>query len=197
MSDPFDPAEFVRHRTAIAADAIAASGRALDRATADAARRVAATLARGGKLLLCGNGGSAADAQHVAAEFVGRFLADRRALPALALSTDSSALTAIANDHGFDRVFARQVEALGAAGDLLVAISTSGRSANILAAAEQARHQGIEVIALTGMEPSPLAGRADLTLAVSSSYTPHVQQAHITLLHVICELVERELFGAA
>jgi D-sedoheptulose 7-phosphate isomerase len=196
VSDSFDAPGFVRNRTSMAADAIAASGRALDQATVDAAHRIAAIFSAGGKLLLCGNGGSAADAQHVAAEFVGRFLADRRALPAVALTTDSSALTAIANDHGFDQIFARQVEALAHPGDLLLAISTSGKSANILAAAEQAHRQRVEVIALTGIGPSALAELADLTLAVASSYTPDVQQAHITLLHIICELVERELFGA-
>jgi D-sedoheptulose 7-phosphate isomerase len=196
VSDSFDAPGFVRNRTSTAAEAIAASGRALDHATVAAAHRIAAVLSAGGKILLCGNGGSAADAQHVAAEFVGRFLVDRRALPALALTTDSSALTAIANDHGFDQVFARQIEAFAAAGDILIAISTSGRSANILAAAEQARRQQVEVIACTGMTASPLAERADLTLAVASTYTPDVQQVHITLLHIICELVERELFGA-
>ena len=194
-TDHFDPTEHVRRQIAEAAGVLTRTGDALHAQLADAAKRCGDALMHGHKLLLCGNGGSAADAQHIAAEFVGRFLQDRKALPAIALTTDTSSLTAIANDYGFDRVFSRQVEGLGAAGDVLIAISTSGRSPNIVAAAEQARRQQITVIALTGEAPSALAELADVVLAVPSGYTPHIQQAHITLLHVLCELVERQLFG--
>lgn len=193
--DPLDPREHVRKQLRAAGDVLALTGERLNGQLADAAKLCGDALAAGHKVLLCGNGGSAADAQHIAAEFVGRFLKDRRSLPSIALTTDTSAITAIANDYGYEKVFSRQVEGLGAAGDVLIAISTSGRSPNIIAAADQARKQGIKVIACTGEAPSALAERADVTLAVPSGYTPHIQQAHITLLHVLCELVERQLFG--
>lgn len=160
---------------------------------AAAAARIAAALARGNKLLLCGNGGSAADAQHFAGEIVGRFLRERAGWPAIALTVDTSVLTCIANDYGYDRVFARQVEALGRAGDLLVAISTSGRSANVCAAAAQARAQGMAVIALTGPAPSPLAEISDLAFAIADAFTPHVQQAHLAIIHVLSQLVEERM----
>jgi D-sedoheptulose 7-phosphate isomerase len=172
------------------------TGQQLAGALATAARAVGDALARGNKVLLCGNGGSAADAQHIAAEFVGRFLKDRRALPAIALTTDSSNLTAIGNDYGFEQVFSRQVAALGVSGDVLIAISTSGKSPNILAAAQVARDARISVIGLTGAAKSALAELSDVALAVPSTYTPHIQQAHISLLHILCELVEQQLFGA-
>jgi D-sedoheptulose 7-phosphate isomerase len=159
-------------------------------AAADAVTRA---LSRGNKLLLCGNGGSAADAQHIAAEFVGRFMRERRALPAIALTTDASILTALGNDYGFDRVFARQVEALAVPGDILIAMSTSGRSPNILAVSDEARRRGLDVIALTGAAPSTLGDRATTLLAVPSLYTPYIQQAHITLLHTLCDLVDQSL----
>lgn len=149
----------------------------------------------GGKLLLCGNGGSAADCQHLAAEFINRLTRDRerRALPALALTTDTSYLTAYANDHGFDGVYARQIEAFGTAGDVLLAISTSGSSANVLAAADAARRRGMAVIALLG-EAGRLAAAADVAIKVPSRDTQLIQQVHLAVEHLICELVERALF---
>jgi D-sedoheptulose 7-phosphate isomerase len=162
---------------------------------ARAAVVIAESFRRGGKLLLCGNGGSAADCQHVAAEFVNRLSKDRerRALPALALTTDTSCLTAYANDYGFDGVYARQVEAFGTAGDVLLAISTSGSSPNVLAAAETARARGIAVVALVG-NTGPLTGAADVAIGVPSSDTQLIQQVHLAVEHLICELVERALF---
>jgi D-sedoheptulose 7-phosphate isomerase len=152
-------------------------------------------LSRGNKILLCGNGGSAADSQHIATELVVRLQRERRALPAIALTTDTSLLTAAANDFGVDAMFRRQVEALGRRGDLLIAISTSGKSANILAAVKAAKKLGLKVMALTGRKPNPLARLADLTLDVPSKDTQRIQEAHITLLHIICRQTEYCLFG--
>src|SRR5437867_1425791 len=157
---------------------------------------VAEALAAGRKLLLFGNGGSAADAQHLAAEFVGRFQRERRPLRAIALTTDTSALTAIANDYGYDEVFARQVRALGAPGDVALAISTSGRSPSVLRAVAACRELGIEIIGLTGGDGGTLAGLADLCLRVSAStHAARIQETHILIGHVLCELVDRRLFG--
>jgi D-sedoheptulose 7-phosphate isomerase len=157
---------------------------------------VAQALAAGRKLLLFGNGGSAADAQHIAAEFVGRLMRERRPLPAIALTTDTSALTAIANDYGYDHVFARQVRALGAAGDVAVAISTSGGSPSVLRAVEACRELGLTTIGLTGGDGGALAGLVDVSLCVSAStFSARIQETHILIGHVICELVDRRLFG--
>jgi phosphoheptose isomerase len=157
----------------------------------EAADAVAAVFEAGGKLLVCGNGGSAADAQHLAAELVGRFRAsERKALPALALTADSTVLTAWANDVGYDDVFARQVQALGRAGDVLVAISTSGRSRNVVRALEAARRQGLRTVALLGGDGGDAVGLADLPLVVPSVDTQHVQEMHIALIHLLCQLVE-------
>ena len=153
-----------------------------------------ATLAAGHKVLLCGNGGSAADAQHIAAELVGRFVVERRGLPAIALTTDSSALTALANDYGYDVVFARQVEALGRPGDVLVAITTSGRSKNVVAAIAAARACGMKVIALTGGGGRELVASCDAGVAVPSGETARIQECHIAIGHAIAELVDRLLF---
>ena len=159
---------------------------------------IAGALRGGRKLLLFGNGGSAADAQHIAAEFVGRFLRERRPLPAIALTTDTSALTAIGNDYGFDDVFARQVRALGVRGDVALAISTSGRSPNVLRAVEAARDGGLKVVALTGGDGGALAAAADVSLRVSAStLSARIQETHILIGHVICELVDQRLFGDA
>jgi len=159
---------------------------------------IAGALRDGRKLLLFGNGGSAADAQHIAAEFVGRFLRERRPLPAIALTTDTSALTAIGNDYGFDDVFARQVRALGVRGDVALAISTSGRSPNVLRAVEAARDGGLKVVALTGGDGGALAAAADVSLRVSAStLSARIQETHILIGHVICELVDQRLFGDA
>ena len=157
---------------------------------------IADALAAGRKLLLFGNGGSAADAQHLAAEFVGRFQRERRPLPAIALTTDTSALTAIANDYGYDEVFARQVSALGAAGDVALAISTGGRSPSVLRAVDVCRELGIKTIGLTGGDGGTLARLVDLSLHVSAStHAARIQETHILIGHVLCELVDRRLFG--
>lgn len=159
-----------------------------------AALRAALCLAGGGKILLCGNGGSAADAQHLAAEFVNRFLMDRPALPALALSTDTSALTAIGNDLDFSQVFARQVEALGRKGDLLVGISTSGNSANVLAALRTARRTGLFTVGLTGQSGGGMARLCHILLETPTRHTPLVQELHIAAGHLFCQLTDYYLF---
>jgi D-sedoheptulose 7-phosphate isomerase len=159
------------------------------------AERIAQALRSGGKLLLAGNGGSAADAQHIAAEMVGRLVKDRAPLAAIALTTDTSALTAIGNDYGFDQVFARQLRALGRRGDVFVAISTSGRSPNILAALQVARDLGLVTVGFARAGQSPMHPLCDLVLAAPSEETALIQQLHITAAHAICHLVERELFG--
>ena len=161
----------------------------------EAARKIIAAFRAGGKLLVIGNGGSAADAQHIAAELVGRFKMKRKALPAIALTTDTSLLTALANDDGYDTVFSRQIEALAVDGDVLLAITTSGVSRNILKAVEKARARGVFVIVLTGKSGLKLKEMADLTINVPSDNTPRIQEAHITIGHIICHLVEKELFG--
>ncbi len=150
----------------------------------------------GRKVLVCGNGGSAADAQHFAAELVGRFARERRAWPAIALTTDTSILTAVGNDYGFDRVFARQVEAHGQPGDVLVGISTSGGSPNVVAAVETARSRGLVTVGLTGRDGGALGRAVDVHVNVPSPSTARIQEVHTTLLHVLCDLVERELVDA-
>src|SRR5438876_3364646 len=158
---------------------------------------IIACFQRGNKLLLFGNGGSAADAQHIAAEFVNRYLIERPPLPAIALTTDTSALTAIANDYGVADLFAKQVRALGQKGDVAIAISTSGNSANILRALAVCREMSIRTIGLTGGSGGKMASTVDHLLCVSAtSVTPRIQEAHILITHVICELVELVLFGA-
>lgn len=159
---------------------------------ADVAGRMSAAIRQGGKVMFCGNGGSAADAQHLATELLGRYLLDRRALPALALTTDSSALTAIGNDFGFEEVFSRQIEGLGRPGDLLVAISTSGNSRNVLAAITAARSMGIVTVGLTGSGGGQMAALCDICLRVPSDHTPRIQEMHIALGHLLCELVETD-----
>lgn len=154
------------------------------------ARGMEEVLRAGGKILLCGNGGSAADSQHIAAEFVVRFKANRQALPAIALTTDSSVLTATGNDFDFDHIFARQVEALGREGDLLIAISTSGTSRNVLQAAARAKAMGLRVYSFTNEDGGELAGMTDLNFFAGSRLTSHAQEMHITALHAISELVE-------
>ncbi len=148
-------------------------------------------LTSGRKVLLCGNGGSAADAQHIAAELVGCYEKQRRSWPAIALTTDTSALTAVSNDLGYDQVFARQVAGLAQAGDVLIAISTSGKSKNVLRAAERARELRCKTIALTGATAEPLGSLCDMALAVPSSRTSRVQEAHITIGHLWCEMVDQ------
>ncbi|MGC2239022.1 MAG: D-glycero-beta-D-manno-heptose 1-phosphate adenylyltransferase [Pyrinomonadaceae bacterium] len=150
-------------------------------------------VSKGNKILLCGNGGSAADAQHIAAEFVGRYETERVALPAIALTTDTSALTALANDYGFEKVFARQVDALARPGDVLIAISTSGDSPNVLAAVMKARQIGCEIIGLTGTKGKKLAALCDRCILVPSLRTSRVQEAHITIAHIWCEIIDEKI----
>jgi phosphoheptose isomerase len=164
---------------------------ALDAAAiARAARLIRDAALAGRKILLCGNGGSAADAQHVAAELVGRYVVERRPLAAIALTTDTSALTAIANDYGYDHVFARQVEALGAPGDVLVAITTSGTSKNVVAAVAAARARGMQVIGLTGARGAAFVAGCDAGVAVPSTVTARIQECHIAIGHLWCEAVD-------
>jgi D-sedoheptulose 7-phosphate isomerase len=165
------------------------------RAVAAAAESAVACLEEGGTIYFCGNGGSAADAQHLAAELSGRYLLDRPPLAAESLTTNTSALTAIGNDFGFDQVFSRQLEGVGAPGDVLVAITTSGRSANVLRAVEVARSLGMVVIGMTGSGGKRFAAGCDHALVTPSAATPHIQEGHIAMGHALCELIERSLFG--
>jgi D-sedoheptulose 7-phosphate isomerase len=160
------------------------------------AEALIATLRAGGKVLFCGNGGSAAQAQHLAAELVGRYLRERRPLPGLALTTDSSTLTAVANDYRFDEVFRRQIDCLALPGDALVALSTSGTSADVVLAAQAARARQVTVLAFTGHSGGELIKHADLALLVPSVDTPIVQEIHLAVGHVLCDLVERALIAA-
>jgi D-sedoheptulose 7-phosphate isomerase len=183
--------------------ALRESGRTMARLERQAARAVAAAAGAlvtafqsGGTVYFCGNGGSAADAQHLAAELAGRFRAERPALAAVALTTNSSALTAIGNDYGFDQVFARQLEGLGVTGDVLVAISTSGDSANVRLAVEVAHRQGMTVIGMTGPVGRRFAALCDVALVTPGRSTPVVQEGHIAMGHALCGLVERALFPA-
>ena len=160
---------------------------------ADVAAAILAASRNGHKVLVFGNGGSAADAQHLAVDLVGRFQRERRAVAVLALTTDTTLLTAIANDYAFDRVFVRQVEALGAPGDLVIGISTSGRSANVVEGLRAARARGLTTIAMTGRDGGPAGALADIHINVPDPSTARIQEAHRTVIHAICELVEREL----
>ncbi len=159
----------------------------------EAARACVRSLRAGRKILVFGNGGSAAEAQHFAAELVNRFMKDRAAIPAVALSTDSSVLTSIANDSGFERVFSRQVEALAERGDVVLALSTSGNSANVIRALQAARKKKLVTIALTGKSGGKMAGLADYLLDVPSSETPRIQEVHLVLLHLLAEEIENRL----
>jgi D-sedoheptulose 7-phosphate isomerase len=159
------------------------------------ARICVEALRNGNKLLLAGNGGSAADAQHLATEFVSRFYFDRPGLAAVALTTDTSALTAIGNDYGFERLFSRQVEALGRKGDVFIGISTSGNSPNIVNALGEARGKGLVTIGLTGQGGGKMAALCDHCLRMPSSETPKIQEGHIVVGHIVCALVEREMFA--
>jgi D-sedoheptulose 7-phosphate isomerase len=151
------------------------------------------TFQKGNKVLICGNGGSAADAQHIAAEFVGRYETERMALPAIALTTDTSALTALANDYDFERIFARQVDALARAGDLLIAISTSGNSPNVISAVMYARQVGCRILGMTGAKGKKLASLCDKTVLAPSDRTARIQEAHITIAHIWCEIIDKKL----
>lgn len=175
--------------------------RVMEEAERQLADRIAAVvdiladaLGTGKKLLIMGNGGSAADAQHFAAEIVGRFRLERRALPAIALSTDTSILTAVGNDYGFEQVFRRQVEALAEEGDVVVGISTSGSSNNVYGALLLARERGCRTVGLLGRDGGTIAGIVDTPLIIPTEETPRIQEAHITIIHILCELVEERLF---
>jgi len=161
----------------------------------ECAEALFSALSKGNKILICGNGGSAADAQHIAAEFVGRYETERIALPAIALTTDTSALTALANDYGFERIYARQVEALARPGDVLIAISTSGNSPNIISAVMSARKSGCQVIGLTGANGKKLASLCDLCVLIPAERTARIQEAHITVGHVWCEIIDERIKG--
>ncbi len=181
---------------AMAAQSLDAKRRFFDQSSADVARAaqmIAASMRAGGKLLIFGNGGSAADAQHIAAELAFKMGRERAALPALALTTDTSLLTAISNDRSFDFVFARQIQALGRKGDIALAISTSGNSANVIEAVKQAREMEISAIGLLGAGGGKTAALVDLALVVPSDDTPRIQEVHIAASHIICQLIEDEL----
>ena len=149
----------------------------------------------GKKTILAGNGGSAADAQHIAAELVGRYGFDRPSLPSLALTTDTSNLTAIGNDYGYDKVFSRQLEGMGQEGDLFIGISTSGNSVNIINAFESAKAKGITTVALTGRDGGKMAQMADISIVVPSNDTPRIQESHILIGHILCDIIEKEIFA--
>ncbi|MBK8443905.1 MAG: D-sedoheptulose 7-phosphate isomerase [Sphingobacteriales bacterium] len=159
-----------------------------------AAQLMSQTFKNDGKVLFCGNGGSAADAQHIAAELSGRFFKDRAPLYAEALHCNSSYLTAVANDYGYNEIFARMVQAAGRSGDLLIAISTSGNSPNILKAIETARQQHMQVIGFTGAQGGKMSALCDVLLNMPSDHTPRIQECHILVGHILCELVEKDLF---
>jgi D-sedoheptulose 7-phosphate isomerase len=183
--------------SAIVADSLEVKRRFFEAHAADverAAQLISDGLRANGKLLVFGNGGSAADAQHIAGELINRFLQARRALPAIALTTDGGVLTCIANDSGFENIFARQIEALGTKGDVCLAISTSGTSPNVVMACEQARRQGATVIGLLGRDGGTVAALCDLALIVASDDTQRIQETHNLIGHIICELVEGKLF---
>lgn len=193
------------NETAYARGHLADSLAALESASADAeflaavgrvADEMAGAIGAGGKILLCGNGGSAADAQHIAAELLCRFERDRAPWAAIALTTDSSVLTAIGNDYGYEYAFERQVRGLGAKGDVLIAISTSGRSPNVVRALDAARERGVVTVGFTGRDGRDMTSRCDVLLRAPSDKTAVIQQIHITVAHIVCGLVERRLAGA-
>jgi D-sedoheptulose 7-phosphate isomerase len=195
-SDPRAEAERYLQRTA---DTVRSAQRECLDDIVEGAGIVIRSLRAGGKMLICGNGGSAADAQHLATEFVSTLTLDhqRPTIPAIALTTDTSLLTAIANDFGVEGMFARQVDSLGAEGDVLIAISTSGNSANVVAAAERARERRMKVIALTGEGGGKLAPLADAAIEVPSTVTAHIQECHLAIEQLLALLVERELYPRA
>lgn len=196
MSDPRETAIQTYFQHSLKALEAAANDRELAASILAISDRIAKTFRDGGKLMLAGNGGSAADAQHIAAEFLSRFLFDRNPLPAIALTTDTSALTAIGNDYGYDHVFERQVRGLGRKGDVFIGITTSGRSPNVIAALKAAREIGIVTVGFTGTGGAGMTALCDLTLIAPAPETAQIQQIHITAAHAICGIVERDLFKA-
>lgn len=177
--------EFEAHKKTI--DAVIGS---METLLEEASNLVVQTLKNGNKVLLCGNGGSAADAQHIAAELTGRYKSERRGLPAISLTTDTSALTAISNDYGYAKVFDRQVEALANEGDLLVGISTSGNSGNVISALETARALSCKTLGLSGNDGGKMNALCDINLVVPSSDTPRIQEMHILFGHILCQIVD-------
>lgn len=186
MLDQID-AHFIRH-----AKALDLAREALAPTIVRCVEVLVHALQSGSKVLIMGNGGSAADAQHFSAELVGRFLRERRALPAIALTTDTSLLTAVGNDFGFDQIFKRQVEALACPGDVVVGLSTSGHSRNVVLALEAARAMGCTTVGLLGRDGGKIAPLVDFNLTVPVQETPHIQEAHITIIHLLCDLVEQQ-----
>lgn len=162
---------------------------------ADVIELLIETVDRGGKILLCGNGGSAADAQHIEAELVARLKTERRAIPAIALTTNTSTLTALANDYDFSRIFVRQVEAFGTTGDVLIGISTSGNSQNVIAALKYAAQKGLKTVALTGGDGGAMTAIADLSVVVPSKNTQRIQECHIAIAHIVCDLLEQSVMS--
>jgi D-sedoheptulose 7-phosphate isomerase len=191
--------KYARSYIAESAEAIEAAAADSDFVTALGAIADAMTTALrgGGKILLCGNGGSAADAQHIAGELISRFEIERTPLAAVALTTDTSVLTAIGNDYGYEQVFERQVNGLGNQGDVLIALSTSGRSKNVLRALDAARARGLVTVGLTGRMGGEMHGRCDVLLQVHSSHTPVIQQLHVVAAHIVCGIVEKRLAAKA
>ena len=168
---------------------------ALMQSIADVGQKCLELYKNGKKTLLAGNGGSAADAQHFAAELVGRYGFDRPSLPSIALTTDTSNLTAIGNDYGYDKVFSRQLEGMGQDGDIFIGISTSGNSANIINAFHSAKEKNITTVALVGKDGGEMAKLADIALVVPSDATPRIQESHILIGHILCDIIEKEIFG--
>lgn len=158
-----------------------------------AAKTIVRAFKNSNKILICGNGGSASDSQHFAAELIGRFKKDRKSFPAISLNTDTSAITAIANDYKYEKVFSRQIEGIGNKGDILFAISTSGKSKNIVNAAIEAKRRGLKVIGLTGLKHSKLEKNSDICIKVPNKETSHIQELHITVIHIICTIIEHEV----
>ncbi|HLC49988.1 MAG TPA: D-sedoheptulose 7-phosphate isomerase [Candidatus Nanoarchaeia archaeon] len=161
----------------------------------EAANLVINALKNKRKILLAGNGGSASQASHIAAEFTGRYKIERKGMPAISLSSDMSAITAIGNDYGFDAIFERQLEALGNEGDVLILLSTSGNSSNIIKAAEKAKKMGIKTIALLGKDGGKMKNKSDVEIIIPSDNIPRIQEAHIMIMHIICEIADEKLFG--
>lgn len=198
VADRPDAGAIVRRHLAASREIVAATlaDETVVGSIAAISQRMEQTLRAGGKILLAGNGGSAADAQHISGELLSRLMFDRTPLPSIALTADQAVLTAIGNDYGYEQVFARQVRGLGRKGDMLIAISTSGSSPNILKAVEAAKELGVHTVAFTGNRNTPLAGMCDLALRIPSPSTPLIQQAYMAAAHAICEYVEAALFGA-
>ena len=197
-ADKPDAADLVRRHLTASREIVATTlaDEATIAAMAAISRRMEETLRAGGKILLAGNGGSAADAQHISGELLSRLMFDRSPLPSIALTADQAVLTAIGNDYGFEQTFARQVRGLGRKGDVFIAISTSGSSPNILKAVEAANELGLHTVAFTGNRNTPLAGMCEFALQVPSPVTPLIQQVYMAAAHAICEYVEAALFGA-